>query len=121
MTKEEKIKEAYGEFWETVKYYVDDDGWACYPNVQSHDYNFGELEFKRDCTFLRPISLQGIEDNNGWIKIESESDLPKDDCDVYCNVAGVICIKRFQLNMTLWWLRYVTHYQPIQKPQQPIY
>ena len=76
--KQEAIKNAYGEYWDNVKDYVDENGWASYPNVQKHDYDFGKLEFKDGCTFLRPESLQGIENNNGWIKIESEADLPKE-------------------------------------------
>jgi hypothetical protein len=30
-----------------------------------------------DCFNWRPKSLDGIENNNGWIKIESKDDLPK--------------------------------------------
>ena len=125
--KQEAIKKAYREYWENVKDYVDENGWASYPNVQKHDYDFGKLEFKDDCTFLRPESLKGIENNNGWIKIESEKDLPK--------VSGLYFGKDYEFGTDMmyfdfetkkWedsngYLQNVTHYQPIKKPKPPIY
>lgn len=76
----------------------------------------------------RPKSLQGIETNNGWIKIESEKDLPSEDCDYWCgkmfengkfyqlsekrNKQEIA--ERFKTNV-------ITHYQPIVKPLKPIY
>ena len=125
--KQEAIKNAYGECWENVKDYVDENGWASYPNVQKHDYDFGKLEFKDGCTFLRPESLKGIENNNGWIKIESEKDLPK--------VSGLYFGKDYEFGTDMmyfdfetkkWedsngYLQNVTHYQPIEKPKPPIY
>ena len=68
--KQEAIKNAYSEYWEKIKDYVDENGWASYPNVQQHDYDFGKLEFKDGCTFLRPESLQGIETYYSFIDIK---------------------------------------------------
>lgn len=92
MKKLEKIQEAYGEYWDECKNYIDTDGWikvGTFHNNEPIDFEiFGiELEsmledvpfgiFKEVREIVRPKSLQGIEHNNGWIKINSESDLPE--------------------------------------------
>lgn len=92
MTKQEKIKEAYGEYWETAKDYVDDFGWCMYQLNDKQERicgfainSFIKCEFnnfKQDNAnyiyYVRPISLRGIENNNGWIKIGSEDENLKD-------------------------------------------
>lgn len=76
---------------------------------------------------IRPVSLSGIEDNNGWIKINSEDDLPKE--DGYCWV-----IDDSRAIWPAWynasehefeeapehWSRY-THYKPIPDPDKPLF
>lgn len=81
MTKEEKIQEA----WKNWKYIaidggVDDNGWTNYAqNYGSFPINdFDQQQCLTGAT-IRPISLRGIENNNGWTKIESEEDLPKEE------------------------------------------
>lgn len=105
MTKQEKIIEAWGEHYETVKSYLDEDGWCIdkghklfdihgiYDNHVDYDFVFsGEWELSRvEC--YRPKSLQGISTNNGWTKIGSEKDLPKKGVDVHVIFnCGVRCI-----------------------------
>lgn len=75
--KQEAIKKAYGEHWETVKDYVNENGYInrdlyreIYGNLKSAGRNVVDM-------LARPKSLQGIEYNNGWIKIEKDSDLPE--------------------------------------------
>jgi len=108
-----------------------------------------ELELKRHtiCTYT-PIKLIGIEDNNGWIKIESDDDLPKEKeffRFIPCNnfdrefmgwidnkLGEVLFIdftfyevekdgNRYVSQSNAWLTSQITHYQPIQKPQPPIY
>ena len=126
--KQEAIKNAYGEYWEKVKDYVDNNG---YIDNSIPKFTFGQvknldLEYKNDVLF-RPKSLQGIENNNGWIKIESEKDLPK--------VSGLYFGKDYEFGTDMmyfdfetkkWedsngYLQNVTHYQPIKKSKPPIY
>ena len=126
--KQEAIKNAYGEYWEKVKDDVDNDG---YIDNSIPKFRFGQLknldlEYKNDVLF-RPKSLQGIENNNGWVKIESEKDLPK--------VSGLYFGKDYEFGTDMmyfdfetkkWedsngYLQNVTHYQPIEKPKPPIY
>ena len=85
-TKEQKIKEAYGEYWETVKDYVDENGY--YDPILNTMTLQKDLEIFKFCNkftnkngvtaIYQPKSLSGIENNNGWIRIESEADLPND-------------------------------------------
>ena len=122
--KQEAIKKAYGECWEKVKDYVDNDG---YIDNSIPKFTFGQvknldLEYKNDVLF-RPKSLQGIENNNGWVKFESEADLPKNKNVWICtNNNRVLISSKAVLN---WVLKNpdnkITHYQPIEKPKPPIY
>lgn len=91
MTKEVKIKEAYGENWDQVKQFADENGWIkdawIYHGVSngiSYDglilpLESSDVQFKQynssDSTWRLKI-LIGIENNNGWTKIENDSDLP---------------------------------------------
>ena len=122
--KQEAIKNAYGEYWENVKDYVDNDGWI---DNSIPKFTFGQLknldlEYKND-VFFRPKSLQGIENNNGWVKIESEADLPNNEkVWIYTSNNRVLISSKAVLN---WVLKNpdnkITHYQPIEKPKPPIY
>lgn len=84
MTKQEIIQIAYKEHWDAVKDYVNNTGWCRFWSI------FNPIKGKEDSPYIsdldlpddyehtayswRPKSLQGIEDNRGWIKIESEKD-----------------------------------------------
>ena len=122
MTKQEKIQEAYGKYWEVVYEYVDKNGW-CSAYWKTKTYFQTEFTSEK----WRPKSLQGIEDNNGWIKIESEADLPKNDDDYWVmtnikddevqQLSNLIVIRCLNLEKNI----KVTHFQPIEKPKPPIY
>lgn len=71
-----------------------------------------------------------IEANNGWIKIESENDLPKVDIDCHFiflkNKGKYQTFGVFDKRLDSFWsgsirITNITHYQPIIKPQPPIY
>lgn len=123
MTKEEKIKEAWGEYY-TGK--VDENGWLLINSeINSSDELFDRLEINSESYLMRPKSLKSIENNKGWIKIESEKDLPKDE-EMYWasndNYVYSYCYSKSELiedykkdNA------FFTHYQPIIKPEPPIY
>lgn len=76
MTKEEKIKEAWGVYFEhfgehATKHALENNGYCSVPSItlglilRSHGEEW--LETDKDLK-RRPKSLQGIEDNNGWIE-----------------------------------------------------
>lgn len=120
--KQKAIEKAYGEHWESVKDYVDENGWIKDTNRD----RFSDLEFHKTKYLMRPLSLQGIETNNGWIKIESE-DIYDDWFTAWVFSEGIILYATWNPNQEYWLgtdmclIENVTHYQPIVKPQNPIY
>ncbi|PIF44320.1 hypothetical protein CLU96_1263 [Chryseobacterium sp. 52] len=137
MTKEQKIQEAYGEYWEEIKQYVNmNDGIAEVPSTVNRTEYLKKFKFIATWPdiggfkqMLIPQSLEGLGDNNGWIKIESEEDLPK-----LTGLFWVMDSKYDAIGQAEWRSgRFVTrfnnlyqkdhisHYQPIEKPQPPIY
>lgn len=139
MTKQEKIQEAYGEYWQESKSFINENGWintkewlGGIGNTQIFNKIKGiELECMDNydhkyCYWFRPKSLQGIETNNGWIKVESEDDLPK---EIYNSIYWVASqngwIENTIYSSTSIEQKYkngtCTHYKPIEKPEQPIY
>lgn len=153
MTKEEKIAEAWIESQLHIKSqgvpHYNSDGWAKYGGKQNSEW-FKTLEEKQwlGYYFYRPKSLKGIENNNGWIKIESETDLPKDKEICHFVTCGdfedqfvgfidkimdeVFFVDKYYvasydefnkpiLKLNSWIPSQITHYQPVEKPQPPIY
>lgn len=126
--KKEIIKEAWKGF--DTKYSLH-NGWAVsYATNGIEDFpeemlqeNFDFKFVDSDIVRFRPKSLQGIEDNNGWIKINSNgSNLPKIDFHTqYWFYNGEsIWIETMSLSMKLG-KDPITHYQTIQRPNPPIY
>lgn len=138
MTKQEAIQKAYGEQWDTVKDHVNENGWC---DLKAVHGGFGnsiglrglDLEcfdsyHPKYCYWKRPISISGIEENNGWTRIESEADLPDYGRYYIYTDNGFWDIAEYSSNQHLFIasnveieVRFVTHYQPIQKPKPPIY
>ena len=115
--KQEAIKKAYGENY----IHADINGWIRFGMYVPTDLgieNYDDMD-----GFWRCKSLQGIENNNGWIKIVSEADLPNNEKVWICaNNNRVLLSSKTVLN---WILKNhdnkITHYQPIKKPKPPIY
>jgi len=130
MTKQEAIQKGWAKIWDIIEEQVKenilkDDGWS-YEITESWLIAKGlELDFKGK--YCRPKSLQGIETNRGWIKIESEDDLPKETGVFWCILNNEIVFLRYWSEAKLWEdletenRSFPTCYQPIQKPQPPIY
>ncbi|MDV3768125.1 hypothetical protein CMU26_01025 [Elizabethkingia anophelis] len=118
--KQQAIKAAYGEHWDKVKDYVDEDGWCnAFFGIAARD--FDDTESKREV--WRPKSLSGIETNNSWTRIESEEDMPKEPGHYF--VMDIFrtepCIIVFEETLKKNWLEVVSHYQPIETPKPPIF
>jgi hypothetical protein len=137
-TKEEIIREAYGEHWEHVKDIkskffnnpFEANGWII---MEKYFYSNTKLQDLCEMSggYARPKSLSGIENNNGWTKIESVEDLPhlfgdyhivyKDTGDVSeCCYHSLVTTQDRELQ-DKWWMDFVSHYQPIIKPKPPLY
>ncbi len=122
MTKEEIVRKAYEEIG-LFSGLANENGWKnsdVIPKDKKHLFD------NTNCGNSRPKSLQGIENNNGWIKIESEDDLPKADGWYWVRING--CEPTYQREFSTdmifnkyCWIKEYTHYQPIVKPEPPIY
>jgi len=123
-TKEEVIEEAWGKYFK--KYKPDENGWSKdRPQFMRNTLWFDafKLEIKEEnsVVYYRPKSVKGIENNNSWIRIESEADLPIcEELHLY-NIKdkkyyrGVLCGNDGRLDY------YATHYAPIEKKESPIF
>lgn len=89
-----------------------------------------KIEFEHseyDLIKWKPKSLKGIEDNNGWIKIETIDDLPKTigtDCWFVHNgkkVKGLYLDNTFTCGFTHFKWETISHYYPIVEPEDYIY
>ena len=122
--KQEAIRKAYGEYADIALMLCDENGWI--EQFDYFDYFPQDKEEKRiqGLLYQRPKSLAGIENNNGWVAIESDEDLPKDSYNylVVCSNGSVKNLNDFE-----YYKKYIipelsiTHYQPIIKPLPPIY
>lgn len=77
MNKEQKIKEAWLKIGINELEHIEGNqklGWRSNSGVK---YDTWDGRFEVNNLFHRPKELTGIEYNNGWIKIESEADLPE--------------------------------------------
>ena len=127
MTKQEKIKEAWGECWNKLPNEAQEKAFKNNGLVSQYLLTIDKRE--RKLFEIRPKSLQGIEINNGWIKIESKDDLPKIDghyCVVDKNETSTRIIRYTNDPYTNQmkndrWMKYITHYQTIEVPSPPIY
>nr|WP_317632979.1 hypothetical protein [uncultured Flavobacterium sp.] len=120
MTKEEKIKEAWGDLYKKYEKFIDSDGGLFWVYLYDSDKININLDLLGNVTY-RPKSLQGIEDNNGWISLLGESNEIewvknlelyniKTKEHYFCTDENeFIEIGRF------------THYKPIVKSKPPIY
>lgn len=117
-TKEEIIREAYGEHYDKFKDSIDENGWT-----EDTIYYFLVCEWHPDkWGKARPKSLEGIENNNGWKRIESEEDLPNEDGLYFAVVTEEIEVLFYHKpSHNQFWLENITHYQPIVKPKHPIF
>jgi hypothetical protein len=75
MDKEQLIKKAWEESKIEASY--NEDGWARFHKHVPVLWFMDEEKWFSDY-FYRPKCLQGIENNNGWILIKTESELPND-------------------------------------------
>lgn len=103
MTKQEAIQKAYGELWEKVKDYVDENGWISRSSCMYLKIEIGKYEAKEIQNFkfyimpgpysvmcIRPIELKGLEKNNYWISVTENDLLPKPGTNVFIVKDGEI-------------------------------
>lgn len=121
MTKKDRVREAYGDKLSICN--PDENGWTDSKTWLENGLTLSASSHIHQGGKIRPKSLQGIENNNGWIKIESEDDLPKEDKWYWVKKkSGEEILSGYQIGVSKErWLSEITHYQPIEKPKPPIY
>jgi hypothetical protein len=133
MTKQEVIKEAWGiERFNVLSPHINDNGWL------DEDYLINKYEFNlADCdtengafinmddltTYYRPKSLKGIENNNGWTKVDFIHDLSNRTGISYKSILpdGTIETTHNFSARELYNLWKITHYKVIEKDLPPLY
>lgn len=140
--KREYVRKAYGKYWEIHKDNVDENGWSYLGNNTRllNDYDcslVGEWQQKGydpfktgenshiQQVYVRPKSLQGMENNNGWFSIE-EHGFPSDDTVEYENISSINgLIGKTTLTAHQVYLYHnagmITHYRPVTKQVLPLY
>jgi hypothetical protein len=134
MRKEDKIKEAYGEHWEKVKNYVDANGWLDaksfygdrHKGLAGLTMQISDRYDPKYCYWKRPISLSGIENNNGWLQFRGNQ--PKESNWYWIKTNSDMLIAFWVNHKNVFidmdnsiYFNAVTHYQPIEEPKPPIY
>lgn len=129
-TKQKAIRKAYEDLkveWDWISLFIDFSNGFTFKTDIRLKLNQEDLEIINNQigTMWRPKSIQGIETNNGWISIESESDLPKENgfywiIDKSKNMEICRYYGKEDLSYRVWITQF-THYQPIIKPEPPIY
>lgn len=124
MTKEERIQEAYGEYWnelnnQSKECAFKNEGWVA--SILNNPPTDIDIDF--ESFSYRPKSLQGIEDNNGWVKIEDKQITKFNDSFdiVFTNKGNIYTYATYCNFSSIYELEKVTHFQQITKPQPPIY
>ena len=129
MTKQDRIKEAYAPWWNHIKDYLDEDGRFDLDLYYSDRSNYNTLSgltlalHPTNKRWRRAISLDGLEDNNGWIKFNSEVEIEpttnywvRTSNDVIQLLHGSIINSIKTKNLIQ-----ITHIIPIIEPKPPLY
>ncbi len=105
----------------------------CNGHVSQYEYHYSFINVPQDAQKRfgewRPKSLSGLEDNNGWISINSEKDLPKHENEKYHggrfldNGEFIELSYRMDLKQTIEHFKFgtITHFQKSKDLQPPIY
>lgn len=127
MNKQKVIETAYGENWEKVKEFVDENGWIYFDKLSPWDTGVISWEFKEgNANLWRPVTLSNLEYNNGWTEIKSIEDIPTEEYVYWVMRKDVKVplyrkVEVFTIKEKHYWLKTFSHYQRISKPSPPIY
>lgn len=122
MTKEEKIKEAWGELMPDYTNIDLNNGWSL---DEFNEEYFNDIDFHTQQIYIpckiRPKSLQGIENNNGWISLSGEPNeidtIPNLELYNINTKEYYVCTDPFEFIE----IGRFTHYKPIVKSNPPLY
>lgn len=120
-TKEEAIKQAWAN--NIPNGGIDENGWSK-KSIRYEYFDIKDYDSQNylEGAYIRPKSLKGIENNNGWIKIKDG--LPKTDGWYHCiynDEEKMYIFNGITFVNALGIKREVTHYKTIIKPLKPLY
>lgn len=135
--KEQAIKQAYGDKYDTLKDQIDENGWVEHcPGEEGHP-NWRDLvkyEYELECIEgfpdqWRPKSLRGLETNQGWISVREGVPHDQQHCWFWIKEQGAIIgfwdeegEAFFVTGVIMVPDAYgITHWQPVTKPEAPLY
>ena len=126
MTKEVVIQKAYGKHWETVKDIIDENGWCSKRKkinfeVMKKDFDIAYDNY--DSYTFRPKSLNGLENNNGWFKIEDKAQRnTANTIDiVFTDKGNIYSYATYNNFASIYEIEKITHFMQTQKPNPPVY
>ena len=124
-SKQAAIRKAWSKFDAKFMEHADQNGWVLDRQVeyeQKVGFQFGNL-YTEDLRY-RPEQLRGIENNNGWVRIDGPYRLPKSEGKyTVLGKSGKVETWPF-VNMQHcidFWLEYFTHWRPVVELPKPIY
>ena len=127
MTKQDVIKQAWGEHYSTVKEHLTENGWVNNKKIGKDawdGYKGIEVDTMDNysaiyCFYKRPKSISGIEDNRGWLPLDTS--VPNIHSSYFvCDIKQKDRIDIFTGNLLALTGDY-THYQHINKPGKPLW
>lgn len=125
MTKQEIIQKAYGDYWEIFKDHVNENGYVnCVKNRKISLINYfkiSEIEFSGN--EVRPKTLKGLEENNGWNIIKTIDDLPDllDEEIIFYKDQIMTTFLSEDVNVDKKYFLKYSHYRIKEKIKNPIY
>ena len=96
--------------------------WFLFFDGNAWNQNETSLSGRTELTYPEFIKLFEGGESDGWIKIESEKDLPKEEDEFWVFENNEVTKTKRKIgidNNDYWWLNNITHYQPIIKPLPP--
>jgi hypothetical protein len=117
------IKVAYGEYFDRVEKFIDDNGFLSmetWHNIIGYNGIHGiDIDSKNN---IRPGDLIGIETNNGWVRLESGDDLPRNgEYWTRASNDGQVFLNLISDGVWRWKNQHISHYQLVSKPSPPVY
>lgn len=130
MTKLEHIQKAYGEHWDIVKDHVSENGWISVNALLEKKFPLMkhikcEPDDWEDICAYRPIVLNGLENNNGWITLKEDgSNIPTENTLydlVQFDKDGFLREETLEILKILFNSKTITHYKKSQIIKPPLY
>lgn len=135
MKKREAIKQFYessGMVWVEIDKYVSEHGTLCLPapDLKYTLKGYAALIEKNKSMYLSkdglniyPCDIKGIVDNNGWCKIESKEDLPKEEKHYWVinRKSNTRKVALFRLKYASQYKSLYSHWKPYEMPDKPLY